>query len=175
LFVLVLATGLVRGEVVGLRWGDVDLDAGEIQVRRIVSMTNGQRTETEPSPSARRTVSISERTIGLLRARREDAADAGDDVPVFEQRGGGELNPESLSLTMRRLVDRAGVTPLTMSGLRHTHATMALRAGVNPIVVSRRLGHSSYATTQNMYGHLIPPLRDHRIEELEDAIFVLHS
>ena len=169
-FAVVLATGLTRGEVVGLRWGDVDLDAGEIEVRRIVSMTNGRRTETEPSASARRTVSIGDRTVEVLQARRVDAGDVDLGEPVFEQRGGGELNPESLSLTLRRLVDRAGVPPLTMSGLRHTHAAMAVRAGVDPLVVSRRLGHASFATTYDMYGHLIPALRDPNLDLLEQAV-----
>ena len=62
---------------------------------------------------------------------------------MFEQRGAGALNPESLSLTLRRLVDRAAVTPLTMTGLRHAHAALALRAAVDPRVVSQHLGHST--------------------------------
>ena len=169
-FFVLLATGLTRGELVGLRWGDVDLDAGEITVRRIVSMTNGQRTESMPSPSALRTVSVADRTLHLLAEHRGDAADVRATDPVFEKRGGGELNPESLSNTFRRLVERAGVSPITISGLRHTHAALLFRAGVQPLVVSMRLGHSTFATTQEMYGHLIPPLHDVNLEAFEQSI-----
>lgn len=170
-FFVALTTGLTRGELVGLRWGDIDLDAGEITVRRIVSMTNGQRTETTPSPSARRTVTIAERTIDILAAHRAGAG-GDDDVgrPVFEQRNGGELNPDSLSATFRRLVNNAGVSPIAIGGLRHTHAALLFRGGVGPIVVSARLGHSTVATTQHMYRHLTPPLHDANLAAFEQTL-----
>jgi integrase len=62
------------------------------------------------------------------------------------------------------------VSALTISGLRHTHAALAFRAGVNPPVVSKRLGHSTSATTYEMYGHLIPPLHDDNLEAFEAAL-----
>jgi len=170
-FALLLATGLTRGELVGLRWGDVDLDSGTIGVRRMVTMINGARTESEPKAAACRSVTIAARTIELLRAHRADSGQPADDVPVFERRGGGELNPESLSITFARLVEHAGVSSLTISGLRHTHAALAFKAGVNPLVVSKRLGHSTSATTYDMYGHLIAPLHDDNLEAFEAELF----
>lgn len=170
-FVVLLTTGLTRGELVGLRWGDVDLDAGTLTVRRVVSMAGGTRTETAPMPAARRTIGIGPRTIEQLRDHRRTSGATDDTSPVFQQVGGGELNPESLSKTFARLVDHAGVSQLTISGLRHTHAAMALKGGVNPLVVSKRLGHSTSATTYDMYGHLIPPLNDPNIEVFEAALF----
>ncbi len=170
-FALLLATGLTRGELVGLRWGDIDLDAGTISVHRIVTMINGARTESEPKAAARRTVAIAERTTDLLRAHNAESGHPGDDVPVFERNGRGELNPESLSLTFARLVEHAGVSALTIGGLRHTHAALAFRAGVNLLVVSKRLGHSTSATTHHMYGHLIPPLHDDKLEAFETELF----
>lgn len=170
-FALLIATGLTRGELVGLRWADVDLDAGTVTVRRIVSMARGTRTESEPTTAARRSVTIAARTTELLRTKKAESGQPGDHAPVFEQRDGGELNPESLSLTFGRLVERAGVSALTISGLRHTHAAMAFRAGVNPLVVSKRLGHSTSSTTHDMYAHLIPPLHDDNLETLEAALF----
>jgi integrase len=170
-FVVLLTTGLTRGELVGPRWGDVDLDAGNVTVRRIVTMIRGTRTETEPTEAARRSVTIAARTIELLRAHRANSGHPVDEVPVFEQRGGGELNPESLSTTFAVLVERAGVSALTISGLRHTHAAMAFKAGVNPLVVSKRLGHSTSAITYDMYGHLIPPLHDTNLDAFEAELF----
>lgn len=137
-FVVMLATGLTRGELVGLRWNDVDLDAGTIVVRRVVSMTLGQRTESNVSTP--RTVTLGEHTIDVLQQHRATSDQPAHDWPVFQKRGGGELNPESMSTMFARLVERAGVTPITIGGFRHTHAAMALRAGVNPLVVSKRLG-----------------------------------
>lgn len=170
-FAVLLATGLTRGELVGLRWGNVDLEAGTITVGRMVTMTNGARFESEPAVAARRSVAIGARTSEVLRTHRADSGYPVDDVPVFDKQGDGELNPESLSKSFARLVDHAGVTPLTISGLRHTHAAMAFKAGVNPLVVSKRLGHSTSATTYDMYGHLIPPLHDDKLEVFEAELF----
>ncbi len=160
------------GELVGLRWADVDLDTGGITIRRIVSMTNGQRTESVPSPSARRTVTIGQRTVDVLDERRAEAGSISVDQPVFEKRGGGELNPESLSNTFRRLVGHADVSPITLAGLRHTHAATAvpsrrLTAGclLSSVSDTRRS-----RTTQDMYGHLIPHLRDPHLEAFEQSI-----
>lgn len=170
-FVVLLTTGLTRGELVGLRWGDIDLSAGTLTVRRVVSMAGGKRTETEPTLTAQRTITIGPRTVQVLRDHRRASGATGDTSPAFEKRGGGELNPESLSITFARLVEQAGVSRLTIGGLRHTHAAMALKGGVNPLVVSKRLGHSTSATTHHMYGHLIPPLRDPNIDVLEATLF----
>lgn len=170
-FVVLLTAGLTRGELVGLRSGDIDLDVGTLTVRRVVSMAGGTRTETEPMVAAQRIVTIGPRTVEVLRDHRRASAAADDTSPVFEKRSGGELNPESLSKTFARLVDHAKVSSLTISGLRHTHAAMALKGGVNPLAVSKRLGHSTSATTHDMYGHLIPPLNDPNIEVFEAALF----
>ena len=170
-FAVLFATGLTRGELVGLRWGEVDLGAGTISVRRIVTTVNGARTESEPKAAARRSVTIGVRTIELLRAHRAESGQPDADAAVFERRGGGDLNPESLSTTFVRLVEHAGVSALTVGGLRHTHAAMALKAGLNPLVASKRLGHSTSATTYDMYGHLIPPLDDDNLEAFEEALF----
>ena len=170
-FVVLLTTGLTRGELVGLRWGDVDLDAGTLTVRRIVSMAGGTRTETAPMVAAQRTIEIGPRTVELLNDHRRAPGATDDTSPVFQQRAGGELNPESLSKTFARLVDHAQVSSLTIGGLRHTHAAIALKGGVNPLVVSKRLGHSTSATTHDMYGHLIPPLHDPNIDVLEATLF----
>lgn len=168
--VVLLTTGLTRGELVGLRWGDIDLSAGTVTVRRVVSMAGGTRTETQPTISAQRAVTIGPRTVEVLRDHRSASGATDDGSPVFEKRGGGELNPESLSITFARLVDHAGVSRLTIGGLRHTHAALALKGGVNPLVVSKRLGHSTSATTHEMYGHLIPPLHDPNIDLLEATL-----
>ncbi len=122
-------------------------------------------------PAARRTIEIGRRTIEELRDHQRTSGATEDTSPVFQQRRGGELNPESLSKTFARLVDHAEVPRLTIGGLRHTHAAMGLKGGVNPLVVSKRLGHSTSATTHDMYGHLIPPLHDPNIEVFEAATF----
>ena len=116
-----------------------DLDTGEITIRRIVSMTNGQRPESMPSPSARRTVKIAQRAVDVLDQRRADAGNLSVDQPVFEKRGGGELDPESLPNTFRRLVAHANASPITIAGLGHTHAALLFRTGVSPLVISKHL------------------------------------
>ena len=89
----------------------------------------------------------------MLRTHRDDMSDPDGTMSVFEKRGGGELNPESLSATFRRLVDHARVSSITISGLRHTHAAIALTGGLNPLVVSERLGHKDTSITARIYLH----------------------
>ncbi len=154
-FALLLATGSLVASWSGcVRVKSISMPArSPCAVRRVVTMTNGARTESEPKAAELRSVTIAARTTEMLRTHRADSGHPVDDVPVFEKQGGGELNPESLSITFACLVEHAEVSALTVGGLRHTHAAMAFKAGVNPLVVSKRLGHSTSATTYDIYGH----------------------
>lgn len=149
LWVLFATTGMRRGEALGLRWSDVDLD--------------------EPKTArGRRPLSLDPATVAVLRAHRHrmrqerllvgpDFADLG---LVFHQPDGGWLCPDAVSEVFLRRVRRYGLPRLTLHGLRHTWATLALEQGIHPRVVQERLGHSTIAITLGIYSHVTPTLHD---------------
>jgi integrase len=153
-FVALATTGMRRGEVLGLQGADVDLARCELSVRRTVGVVDG-RIEIGPpkSASSRRLVALDTTTTTVLADQSEHRAGP---VWVFPGEGNGPLNPASFSNTFDRLVARAGVPRIRVHDLRHTYATIALRAGVHPAIVSERLGHSSIAVTmQRPRNHLV--------------------
>ena len=155
--VALATTGMRRGEVLGLQRVDVDLPRAEVSVRRTVGVVDG-RIEIGPpkSASSRRLVALDTTTTAVLADQLEHRAGP---VWVFPGEGDGPLNPASFSNTFDRLVARAGVPRIRVHDLRHTYATIALRAGVHPAIVSERLGHSSIAVTIDLYSHAVPGLQ----------------
>jgi integrase len=167
-FVVLATTGMRRGEVLGLQRGDVDLARAELSVRRAVGVVDG-RIEIGPprSASSRRLVALDTTTTAVLADHLEQRSGP---VWVFPGEGDGPLNPASFSTTFERLVARAGVPRIRVHDLRHTYATIALRAGVHPAIVSERLGHSSIAVTIDLYSHAVPGLQSEAAGVVGDLI-----
>jgi integrase len=156
-FVVFATTGMRRGEVLGLQRADVDLARAELSVRRTVGVVDGRIDIGPPkSTSSRRLVALDTTTTAVVADHLEHRAGP---VWVFPGEGDGPLNPASFSNTFDRLVARAGVPRIRLHDLRHTYATIALRAGVHPAIVSERLGHSSIAVTIDLYAHSVPGLQ----------------
>jgi integrase len=169
LWVLLATTGMRRGEALGLRWSDVDLDSGRMRVVQTVVQTRNSVSLGVPKTSqGRRSVSLDPMTVSVLRAHRvrmlEDRMLAGPDFEdrglVFHHPDGSWLRPNSVSDAFLRRVARHGLPRLTLHGLRHTWATLALEDGVHPKVVQERLGHSTVAITLGIYSHVSPRLHD---------------
>lgn len=167
----VAATGCRRGEALGLRWSDVDLDDGTATivntVVRVDPNPDGTRWawSTSKSDKGRRTVALDSGVVSVLRAHRKAQAQlrlrlgAGwrDHDLVFPDVDGAPPNdPTSLTDRFQQAVTEAGLPMLSLHGLRHTWATHALRVGVNPRVVQSRLGHASVAVTLDIYSHVSP-------------------
>jgi integrase len=164
LWFLLLTTGLRRGEAVGLRWADLDLDRGVLSVRRTIASVDGEMVEMEPKTAkSRRSVALDAATVKALRAhrKRQDAEHelVGDGWAergaVFSYPDGRPLHPDHVMVVFRRLVADAGLPPIRLHDLRHTAATLALAAGVHPKVVQERLGHSSIGVTLDTYSHVV--------------------
>jgi integrase len=155
-----------RGELLGLRWRDLDLDAGRLA---IVQTIVGKRQLSQPkSDRGRRSVELDPATVTALREHRKRQLEERmalapayrDEFDlVFCREDGEPLWPQSFSRTFERQSKSAGLPPIRLHDLRHTHATLALAAGIHPKVVSERLGHASVAITLDTYSHAIPAMQ----------------
>ncbi len=164
LWFLLLTTGMRRGEAVGLRWSDVDLDGGVLSVRRAIASVDGVALESEPKTAkGRRAIALDPATVDALRSHRErqaaERALVGDgwaeSGAVFTYPDGRTLHPDHVMVVFQRLIAGAGLPRIRLHDLRHTAATLALAAGVHPKVVQERLGHSSIGITLDTYSHVV--------------------
>lgn len=163
LWLLYATTGARRGELLALHWNDVDLEAQTIGIRRSLTEVGGVLTEGEPKTrSGRRTIAIDPTTAASLKAHRKAqmaerlAAGPrwhGRDL-VFATDTGGWLLPNRISTAFIGAVKRSGLPPLSLHGLRHSFATIALVERKQPVtVVSGRLGHANVSITLDIYSH----------------------
>lgn len=181
LFELIAATGLRRGEALGLRWSDIDLEAGELTVRQTITQVQKKRAGTQPAcpvcgerhagvsfgkpktaSGEDRVVALPAGLLGVLLVHRlaqdSERADWGDAYRdhglVFTRPGGDPLAPGWTSDLFDELREAAGLRRITLHGLRHGHASLMLASGADITRVSKRLGHSSITITADTYSHL---------------------
>lgn len=164
LFWLAAHTGMRRSEILGLRWSQVDVDASRLSVcRSVVSIGYEVHESPGKTRSSRRTVDLDSRTIEMLTRWRHHQKDeiGGHDAegPVFTKPDGTLMHPHSLSQAFDRAVAKTSLPRISLHDLRHTHASLLLRAGVPLKVVSERLGHSSPAFTMATYQHILPGMQ----------------
>ncbi len=159
---LVLATGLRRGELCGLRWNDVDLEARQLEVVQARVVAEDVVTGAPKSKAGSRVVTLDAVTVDALVAwRKRQVAErlaAGpawvDHGQVFVDELGVPPHPETLTRWWRETVKRADARPIRLHDARHTAATLQLRNGVPVKVVTRRLGHADVAVTLRVYQHV---------------------
>jgi integrase len=178
---LAASTGLRRGELLGLRWRDVDLDAGRVSVGQTLTTVGNKVAFGEPKTArGKRSIALDGVTINALRTWRARQAEERltfgpawrDTGLVFGREDGSLIHPDTFSFRFDRQVRAAGLPRIRFHDLRHTHATLALQAGVPAKVVSERLGHATVAFTLDVYCHVIPALQEdaaERIAALVDA------
>lgn len=168
LFRLAAATGMRRGELLGLRWDHVHFDTGRIEVTQALTAV-GYRLEFSrlKTKTSRRNVTVDAHTMTLLadwRARQTaDLATGGVENShglVFTRPCGQPLHPHAASQAFERAQRHVAVSPIRFHDLRHTHATLLLRDRVPIKVVSERLGHSNPAFTMMTYQHVLPGMQD---------------
>ena len=158
-------TGMRRGEALGLGWEDLDMEAGSVTIRRAWIPVNGVAQFSEPkSRRSRRTIALHAVTLEALKAHAARQADEQGEWEeawietgfVFTREDGRPLHPWKVSKAFRCQAKAAMLPHIPLHGLRHTYATLALAAGVNPRIVSGRLGHSTVALTLDVYSHVLP-------------------
>ncbi|MHB8433250.1 MAG: tyrosine-type recombinase/integrase [Candidatus Tyrphobacter sp.] len=174
LYVLALTTGMRRGELLGLQWDDVDLEAGALSVRRIVTVVRNRLIVGDTKTAAsRRRIDLPTLAVSALRDHRKSLLARGlrGSQWVFPNSAGGPIAPHNLAArSFRPLLDAAGLPRVRFHDLRHTAATLMLLRGVQPKVVQERLGHASIAMTMDTYSHVLPSMQRAASDEI-DALF----
>ncbi len=178
-FLMAATTGMRRGELLGLRWQDVDLDAGRLQIRQTLVVTAYRLHFSEPKTKrSRRSISLDPATLTAIKSHRsrklEERLAWGPGYEesglVFTREDGAPLHPQHVSDAFERHVRAAGLPVIRFHDLRHTYATIALSAGTHPKVVSERLGHSSISITLDTYSHVIPALSEQEANRIASLI-----
>jgi integrase len=170
LFVLAVHTGMRQGELLGLKWEDVDLEAGTLQVQRALAQTNDGPVLAAPkSAKSRRRIKLTGASVEALKRHRaaqnaERLRLGGiweDRSLVFPNRTGGFLSPYLLTDgPLKRPLERAGLPPIRFHDLRHTCATILLSRGVHAKLVQELLGHATISITLDTYSHVLPGMDD---------------
>lgn len=152
LYYLELATGVRRGELLGLKWEDIDLERGDLRVRRQIARIDGEVVEAPlKTKNAYRTLPLAADTIGVLKEQKKKV---GGSLWVFPSPTGGPISPDSVLHMLHRVLKRAGLPRVRFHDLRHTFATLALQNGVDVKTVSGMLGHFSAGFTLDTYAHV---------------------
>jgi integrase len=165
IWIVALATGMRRGELLGLRWQDVDFERDILSVRQTVGALRGKPDVKPPKTrSSIRDVPVPSEVMAALREHRrrqnEQRLALGpvweDNDLVFAAANGRPIYPDNLKRDFERLVHLAGVPRIRIHDQRHTHVTLAIAAGADIGAVSQRIGHSRTSITMDVYHHVLP-------------------
>lgn len=180
LIALAAYTGMRLGEVLGLRWQDIDFETGHIRVQQVLQRLPGQGFLVLPPKTerSRRQIAMSPTLADMLRKAKKEQAEHrlryGKDYQdldlVFCHPDGRPFDPSVVSQRFRRLADSLGFHGVRFHDLRHTHATLLLAQGVHPKVVQERLGHQSINITLDTYSHVLPGLQEFAATRFDEAI-----
>ena len=181
LYILGLATGMRRGELLALRWEDVQFGDASVQVNATLQVTpEGYKLAKPKTSKSRRRIALSPRVIDALRRHRAHQAaerlrlgEAWADLDMVFPNAAGEVYEPS-NFVRRQflpLLRKAGLPRIRFHDLRHTAATLLLGQGVNVKVVSEMLGHSNISITLNIYGHVLPHMQQHAVETMDRLLW----
>lgn len=178
-----VVTGLRQGELLGLKWSDLDWTSRRIQVQRQVQRRKGDGLVfCEPkSASGRRVIVLGKSTIEKLREYNNNQLKESillgekwqDHDLIFPSPIGTPLDPSNVLKAYKDCLKRAGLPNLRFHDLRHSAATLMLQQGVNPKIVSERLGHSDISLTLNTYSHVLPPMQEEAAEKMDDLLTLI--
>lgn len=181
LYLTAVMTGMRQGEILGLRWQDVDLSRQVARVRQTFYRLGKEQLFKEPkSNKGRRAVPLPKVLVDELLNLREEQNDHRrlfgdayiDHDLIFCQQNGKPIHAHNMATRDFKMVIEAAKLPvIRFHDLRHCHATLLLHQGVHPKIVSERLGHSGISITMDIYSHALPGLQEAAIKGLEDSLF----
>ncbi|MDP9334604.1 MAG: tyrosine-type recombinase/integrase [Actinomycetota bacterium] len=171
-------TGMRRGELCGLRWGDIDFEHKRLSIRRSIVLVRYRIVETTPKTHQARVIDLDAATTTVLQAHRAEgerrARSQGQVLlatdRVFRREGDEVLHPHAVSVQFQAALRQAGLPRIRLHDLRHTHATLAIQAGVSPKVISERLGHHTPEFTMHQYAHVLPGMQAEAAERIADLV-----
>jgi len=175
---LLAMTGARRGEIAGLRWVDVDLERARITIRQTLNAVDGEIYVSSPKSARGRTVDLDRHTVDVLHRHYERQQQRGEvylnrdrgEGYVFRRRDGSRIDPRQLSAAFRWVSDHSSLPRIRLHDLRHTHASIAVKAGVSIGVVSERLGHANPAFTLARYSHILPGMSREAADRIARAV-----
>jgi integrase len=176
---LLALTGMRRGEVLGVKWEDIDFEASRLSVRRSLIPLGAEVVVSEPKTArGRRSIALDAETVEVLKAQaarqlaeqQQFGANWYDSGYLCTKEDGQPYHPEVVSRSFRQAVKKAMLPMIRPHDLRHTHATLALQAGIHPKVVSERLGHANVSITLDTYSHAIPAMQEEAAERIAGLV-----
>ncbi|MRG28787.1 tyrosine-type recombinase/integrase [Laceyella tengchongensis] len=179
---LAVNTGMRRGEILGLRWEDIDFSNHTISINQTLQKLKGiglQFRDTTKTDGSRRSIAISESVVETLKRLKTVQAKNKlrfgptyqDHDLVFCNKDGSPFDPDNVSREFCRYIKRLEIPHVRFHDLRHTHATLLLQQGEHPKVVSERLGHSTIAITMDIYSHVMPNMQKEAAKKFDDFLF----
>ena len=179
---IAISTGLRKGEILGLKWSDLEWNNGRLQIQRQAQRRKGEGLVLcEPkSASGRRMIILGGKTLDRLHKHKEEQfkerINAGEKWQendlIFPSPYGTILDQSKVNKVYKQCLSKAGLPNLRFHDLRHSAATLMLQEGIHPKVVQERLGHSDISLTLNTYSHVLPSMQEEAAEKM-DNLFTL--
>ncbi|MDW8515063.1 site-specific integrase [Priestia flexa] len=178
LYILAAHTGMRIGEVLGLRWRDVDFENKRISVNQSVYYKEREFVFSDLKTSnSFRMIAVDDVLVKQLKRHKSRQIEGRLAEPfetdydlVFCRKNGRPLHPEAVRGSFNRMIVRANVPKIRLHDLRHTHATILLKMRENPKIVSERLGHSTVVRTLDTYSHVLPDMQEEAVSKFSDLM-----
>ncbi|WP_121604895.1 site-specific integrase [Virgibacillus sp. Bac332] len=179
-FLLALTTGMRQGEILGLRWKDIDIENETISIVQTLSHKGQELSVGAKTNSGNRRISIDSNTLSqVLKHRTLQEEEMMVNSPVYNSQNdlvvrtstGLPLSPRNLLRSFYSIIDKSGIKKIRFHDLRHTHASLLLKQGVNPKIVSERLGHANVRITLDTYSHLLPNLQKETVNNFSKMFY----
>ncbi|WP_070120421.1 site-specific integrase [Bacillus marinisedimentorum] len=179
-YLLAINTGMRKGEILGLRWRDINFEENIIYINQILEPDGKVFKSGAKTSSGVRSIHISRHLLLQLKKEKVErnqerlkiGSSYNDNDLVVCTKYGNPVDPPSFSKRFKELSAKAGLPVIRFHDLRHTHATMLIQQNVNPKVISERLGHSNIQITLNLYSHVLPSMQQDVADKL-DKLFDL--
>ena len=181
LYILALTTGMRQGELLGLKWEDIDMETGILHVRRTLSTAMGEGFSFNPPKTAKSRRSIRSPQLALVSLRRHRAVQLEERIKVARLWKDNDLvfttgvgtpisRSDLITRSFKPLLQRSGLPDIRFHDLRHTCATLLLGKGVHVKLVQELLGHSTIAVTLDTYSHVLPGMGDSLADTMDEAL-----